>query len=151
MKLSNFFIAAIWLYLLIDSYFQGQAIPELVRPLAALEVSTRFVSILLSILFVLAFVLTYWQRHSLMTAMPLVTRLVDRRFGAGTYHDFMCRLRPIGISIVSALILGITGMHANSSATGSAAGYLICYVFLALAAGLLAAYLLSQRSGPALR
>jgi hypothetical protein len=151
MKISNIFIGALWIYLLIDAYSQGQQIPELVKPIPELDLSMLFVTGLLLILFAISCYFTFWQRHTLMEQLPLVTRLVDRRFGVGTYRNFCYRLRPIGISIASTLVLGLTGIRATHATTGSTVGYLICYIFLTFGAGLVAAYLLSLRYGPALR
>jgi len=151
MKISNLVIAAIWIYLLADSWLQGRELPELMNRVPLPEVSQLFISVFLAIVFLLSLWITFWQRHTLMEDLPLITRSVDRRFGAGTYRNFLHRFRPIGISILSGLILGTVGTWSTYASTRSQAAYLISWIFLAAALGLLLALVVSHRHPPALR
>lgn len=151
MKFGNILIAAFWLYLLLDGYYQGQALPELVGKLPLPAMSRSLIAVILALLFAFSLAFTFWQRRRLMEDMPLVTRFVDDKFGEGTYRDFCHRLRPVAISVLAGLLIAISGMRATFATTKSPEGYFFSLLFLAVALGLLAAYLLSRRYPPELR
>ena len=151
MKISSLLIGVFWVYLLVDSYRQGVALPETVAILTLPTIPGAVFATILGGSFVFALTLTFSTRIRLIEDLPLVTRLLDGRFGEGTYKDFNHRLRPIALSIICGLILGGFGLHAIHTSTMNPLGYLLSGIFLAFTAGLLIAQLLSFRYPPALR
>lgn len=151
MKISNLLIGAFWVYLLVDAYRQGVALPETVAILALPPIPGVVFASILSVTFVFALALTFFTRQRLMEDIPLITRFVDGRYGLGTYSNFNQRLRPITLSIISGSMLGGFGLHAIHTTTRSSLGYLFCGIFLAVTVGLLSALLLSIRHPPMLR
>lgn len=152
-KYSTAIIAVFWTYLIVDAYLQGLEVPELLEalPLRLPELPAIVWVALLTLIFSTCFFVTFWQRKHLMEDMPYITPAVDRRFGEGAYRNFSRRLRPVAISMVSSFLLALTGLRATFDSTKSTEGYLLSFVFLSIATGLLFALLLSKRFPPELR
>lgn len=151
MKISNVLIGVVWIYLVVDAYRQGVALPETAAILTLPTIPGAIFATVLGGSFAFAVILTFTTRTRLVEDLPLVTRFLDKRFGEGTYRDFNQRLRPITLSIICGLILGGFGLHAIHTSTMNPLGYLLSGIFLAVAAGLLVAQLLSFRYPPTLR
>ena len=141
-------VFAIWAYLLFDAYHQGLALPGMVTELSVPALPMSLMAFVLAVLLPASAWMTFSQRRRLIEDMPLITPFIDRRFGEGTYRDLNRSFRPVAISIAVGLILSISGMRATYTSTGDASAYFLSAVFLAVALGLLAAYLLSRLYPP---
>lgn len=143
-------VIAIWCYLLLDAYHQGMALPGLITALSAPALPISLMVIIVAALFTAAAWMTFRQRHRLIENVPLITPFLDRRFGEGTYRDLNRSFKPVAISIAAGLVLSVSGLRATHASTGDASAYFLGAAFLAVALGLLVAYLLSRRYPPAL-
>lgn len=150
MNWRNLLVAAIWAYLLLDSYHQGMALPGLIAELPLPELPFSLMAVVLVLLLPVAAWLTFSQRQRLIEDLPLITAFLDRRFGEGTYRDLNRRFKPVAISIAAGLVLSVSGLRATHASTGDASAYFFSAVFLTVALGLLGAYLLSRRYPPVL-
>lgn len=151
MRTSSVAIGLIWMYLLIDSYVQGRALPSLLDGLSLPAIPDQVMWAIVTTPFLVCFGFTFWQRKALAEEMPLITKWVDGRYGRGTFKDFNRRLKPVAASAISSFILAAAGTYETASTTGHSAGYLISLVFCSVGGGLLSAYLLSRKYPPMLQ
>jgi len=151
MSAGNIFIAAFWLFLIVDAYLQGLAVPHLFDGIVLPDFPQPLAVVFLLTVFAICFLVTFRQRRHLVEDMPLITAAMDRRFGEGTYRSFNKRLRPVGISMLSSFILAATALRATFDSTRNPEGYLVSFLFLSIALGLFSAWLLSRRHPPRLR
>jgi hypothetical protein len=150
-RLLDLLVAAFWVFLIVDAYAQGRELPVLVSELNLPEISV-VLAVCLVLAVALAFgSLAFWQRKNIMDEMPGLSGTVDRVFGEGAYGHFTRRLRPVWASIVSSLVLGAVGLHANVEMTGNSWSYVVCVGFFAFALFMFGAFLVSRRYPPTLR
>jgi hypothetical protein len=76
--------------------------------------------------------------------------LIDRKWGAGSWEGFVKRLRPTGLMMFFALMVGVVGLVSTYAHEQSSQAYFISAFFLTCGLGLLLAHLLSFRFPPRL-
>jgi hypothetical protein len=103
----------------------------------------------------LPFSFLFWSIGAFLVRHRLFDRgwirdLVDRKWGAGTYRDFLQRLRPTALMILGTLIVGVVGLASTYANEQSAISYFNSAFSLSCGLGLLVAYCLSWRYPPRL-
>lgn len=147
MKSSNLLIIIIWIFFLRDAYLQGIDLPK-----STLFSNAPKETILVILTFPFLFFLpaAFLQRKSRPFDIPLIRKYVDKKFGQGTFHSFITRLKPITLFMLGCILLGATGIYSTFISTGNLDGYVFGGFFLSGGLGLLCAYLLSIKYPPRL-
>lgn len=153
LRIVDALIAAFWIYLLFDAYYEGRELPLLIeeveRELTEIPLALALASFL--VLAVAGALLAFWQRRRIMEDMPLVSSALDRVFGTGAYKRFMYRLHPLWASVLSSLLLAIVGLHATFRSNQSELSYAVCIGFIGFSVSMVVAYLFSRRYPPVLQ
>jgi hypothetical protein len=147
MAVSNIFIAVIWVLFLSGAFVEGLAMPHMGPLPPVVEKQAAFIVLFP---FAVGLPLAFFQRRRYAFDVPWIRKLVDSKWGSGTYDGFFARLRPVALFMLTCLILGVTGMASTVATTQSFSAYVQSGLFLSAGLGLLAAYLLSIRFPPRL-
>ena len=121
MRTSSIVIGLVWMYTLIDSYFQGRALPSLLDGVSLPAIPNQSMWLLVTAPFLVCFGFTFWQRKTLAEEMPLITNWVDGRYGRGTFTDFNRRLKPVAVSTIASFIFASAAAYETASTTGHSA------------------------------
>ncbi len=148
--LVNFLILVFWIFLIVDSFVQGLALPLYLGQVALPDLPVfLFVGVaVLGSLGGSSFV--FWQRKNLMDEMPVVAERIDGFFGPKTYSHFTRQLRPTWASICSSSILGGAGLYTTLASTQGLWSLAISGGTLLFALFMFLAWLLSLRFPPTL-
>ena len=154
MKLQDIAIAIVWIYFLAGAVYQGIAIghvhnpPGTVAPFPPIE----FAYVALPLFFILSSVGVFLLRRLLYERLDAgwLGSLVDWKWGAGTYRDFLEHLRPTALMMSFCLILGVVGLPSTYANEQNWYAYFGSAFSLTIGLGLLVAYCLSWRFPPRL-
>ena len=152
----NVLIGAVWLFLLVDAWLQGQEMPTLISEVIE-AVSTELTLPSPALMGAAALLvslgtaaLAFWQRHNIMEDMPLLASGCNRFLGTGSYRYITHRLHPLAASVLTSLLLAFATWLHVTPATQSAWTALVSWGFAAFAICMIGAHLLSRRFPPVL-
>jgi hypothetical protein len=155
MKLKDIAIAIVWIFFLAQAFSGAIATGHAHPPLGIVApfppVWFRFVA--LPLFFVIISVGVFLQRRRLFYSLGeglWLGNLIDSKWGAGTYREFLERLRPTALMILVCLILGIGGLVSTCANEQDSYAYFESAFVLSIALGFLLAYFLSLRFPPRL-
>lgn len=140
MRPSSIAIIAIWFVFLADALRQGIRLPTSTISQPAFPVESAM--LMLSFPFVFFLIAAFFQRHKKFSA-PVISRVIDAKFGAGTFEDFVVRLQPTALFMCGTLLLGSSGLICTYLTTQNSAAYIFSGFFLSAGLGLAGAYILS--------
>jgi hypothetical protein len=155
MKLRDVAIAIVWIFFLAQAFSGAIATGHAHPPHGAVvpfpPIWFRFVA--LPLFFVLSSVGGFLSRRGLFYSLGegwWLGNLIDSKWGAGTYREFLKRLRPTVLMILACLILGVGGLVSTYVHEQDSYAYFGSAFALTCGLGLLHAYFLSLRFPPRL-
>ena len=165
-NLGSIVTALIWSFLIADAFLEGLQTPLLISQIELPLLSTWpdwltniypvwlapvwIIPVSMLVCGGMSFWLAFSQRRRVMEDLPLVTNLIDRCFGQGTYQQMCRRLRPFLLSVLTSFVAASSCLYATYTTTRHLISYGIGGLLLATAVGIFSAYLLSRRHPPLL-
>src|SRR5258708_7056832 len=114
MKLGDIIIAAIWVYFLATALYGGLMAGHVADSVyVGPPFAPGFAWFLWLFTFTFFAVASFFQRGRLFFSGGWVQKWVDGRWGAGAHAAMTMRLRPVALFMLTALILGLTGLISN--------------------------------------
>jgi hypothetical protein len=151
MKLRDIAIAIVWIVVLADTFSKAIKIghahnpPGTVAPFPPIE----FAFVALPLFFLFSSIGVFFLRRRQFEG-GWMRHLVDWKWGAGTYREFLERFKPVALMMVAALIVGIVGLVSTYANDQNWYAYFGSAFSLTCGLGLLVAYFLSLRFPPRL-
>jgi hypothetical protein len=151
MKPREIVIALVWLALLASALTKGLAVGHTKNPPGTVAPfpPVGFAFFALPLFFVFSAAAAFFQRRRLHRGWWL-QELIDSKWGAGTYDEFLVRLKPTALMMLYCLTLGFVGLASTYANEQNWFAYFNSSFFLSCGLGLLTAYLLSYRFPPRL-
>lgn len=154
MKLKDVPVAIVWIYFLAQAFSVVIAIGHAHPPRGAVQpfppIWFRFVA--LPLFFVLSSLGPFLSRRHFMPWEKggWLGKVIDSKWGWGTYREFLKRLRPTVLMILVCLICGVGGLISTYVNEQDSYAYFGSAFALSCGLGLLLAYFLSLKFPPRL-
>jgi hypothetical protein len=154
MKPRDITIAVVWIAVLANAFLMALRMGHLIFPAGTVKPFPPTVAwfVVLPFFFLFSSIGAFLVRHRMFDRLDRgwIRALVDRKWGAGTYRDFLERFRPTVLIMVASLIIGVVGLASTYVNDQSPVSYFNSAFSLSCGLGLLVAYCLSWRFPPRL-